>query len=465
MCVIPTGETVSTVASIEKDLHGMRVVTDPDLLVPFSHDESIAPACMPLAAVEALSVEDVRRVVRWATQNGIRVTPRGAGSGQSGGAVPEENGIVLSLAKMTAVRTIDRANLIGVVEPGVITGEYQSRVEEERLFYPPDPASLGYCTLGGNVAENAGGPRALKYGVTRDYILGLETVLMNGERVRMGRQTVKGVAGYDVTGLMVGSEGTLGIVTEITTALLPLPTHVLTALAFFGSTEEAAAAVSAIIAAGIIPRTLEYIDAASVAAVRPRAEVPIPESAAAALIIEVDGTREEDLLRDVEAITAECEKLGVQAIHVAQTERQRRELWSARRMLSPALKETYRFKIAEDAVVPRSRLPEMVAFFGALGKEIGVDTAAFGHAGDGNLHLNFLFNQAEQREAVEEAVERLFRETVRMGGTITGEHGIGLAKKPYLGLEQSEALIAMQKALKRSLDPLGLLNPGKVFPD
>lgn len=451
-------------SAIEKDLAGLRLITDPDALVPYGHDESVAPACRPLAVIEATSAEDVQRACRWASVHGIRVTPRGAGSGQSGGAVPEENGIVISLTRMAAITAIDAPNLIGVVQPGVITGEYQARTEESGLFYPPDPASLGYCTLGGNVAENAGGPRALKYGVTRDYVIGLEVILMNGERIRMGRQTVKGVAGYDVTGLMVGSEGTLGIVTEITTSLVPLPRHVLTALAFFPGTEQAAAAVARIIAAGIVPRTLEYIDAASVAAVRPRAEVPIPEAAAAALIIELDGAREADLLQEMEVITAECETLDVTEVRIAQTERQRRALWSARRMLSPALKETYRFKVAEDAVVPRSRLPEMVAFFGALGKDLGVDTAAFGHAGDGNLHLNFLFNHAEQRDAVEAGVERLFAETVRLGGTITGEHGVGLTKRPYLGLEQAPNLIAMQKALKQALDPLGLLNPSKIFP-
>ncbi len=449
---------------IERDLAGLRVITDPELLIPFSHDESVAAPCLPLAVVEAQSADDVVRVVRWAAARGIRLTPRGAGSGQSGGAVPEENGIVLSLARMNGPVRVDPANLIGVLQPGVITGDYQQTVEERGLFYPPDPASLAYCTMGGNVAENAGGPRALKYGVTRDYVLGLEVVLMNGERVRMGRQTVKGVAGYDMTGLMVGSEGTLGIVTEITTGLLPLPPFVATALAFFPATEHAAAAVSRIIAAGIVPRTLEYIDAASVAAVRPRAEVPIPPDAAAALIVEVDGPREADLLAEMERVTAECMALDASDVRIANTERQRRELWSARRMLSPALKETYRFKIAEDAVVPRSRLPEMVAFFGALGKEIGVETAAFGHAGDGNLHLNFLFNQEDQREAVEHAVERLFSETVRLGGTITGEHGVGLTKKPYLALEQSEALLAAQRAVKRALDPDGLLNPSKMLP-
>lgn len=454
---------MSIAESITRDLNGLRVITDVDLLIPFSHDESFAPACLPLAVVEAGSTEEVQRVLRWASGNQIRVTPRGAGSGQSGGCVPEENGIVLSLARMKEVRGIDAANLIGVVQPGVITGEYQSAVEELNLFYPPDPASLSYCTLGGNVAENAGGPRALKYGVTRDFTLGLEVVLMSGERMRVGRQTVKGVAGYDVTSLFVGSEGTLGIITEITTALMPLPAKVATTLAFFKTTEGAAMAVARIIAAGIIPRTLEYMDAASIAAVRPRVELPIGPDVAAALLIEIDGPADDILLGEIERIAVECKAAGAAELQVANSERQRRDLWSARRMLSPALKETYRFKVAEDAVVPRSRLPDMVTFFSNLGKEIGVDTAVFGHAGDGNLHLNFLFHAAEQRAAVDEAVERLFRETIRLGGTITGEHGVGLTKKPYLPLEQAPELLSLQRTLKRALDPDLLLNPSKIF--
>ena len=263
--------------------------------------------------------------------------------------------------------------------------------------------------------------------------------------------------------MFVGSEGTLGIVSEITTALVPLPAKVATALAFFPSTEGAATAVARIIAAGIIPRTLEYMDAASIAAVRPRVELPIAADIAAALLIEVDGIADEDVFREIERIATECKSAGAAELQVANTERQRKELWSARRMLSPALKETYKFKVAEDAVVPRSKLPEMVAFFSNLGRQIGVDTAVFGHAGDGNLHLNFLFHKAEQRAAVDEGVKLLFEETVRMGGTITGEHGVGLTKKPYLPIEQSPELVRMQKAIKASLDPGRLLNPSKIF--
>jgi glycolate oxidase len=454
---------VSVSAAIRRDLAGLRVLTDAEELVPYSRDESYAPAQTPLAVVEAFGAEDVQRAVNWAVRQGIRVTPRGAGSGQSGGAVPEEDGLVISLMGMNAIRAVDADNLVGVVEPGVVTGRYQEEVEARGLFYPPDPGSLAYCSMGGNVAENAGGPRALKYGVTADFILGLEVVLMSGERIRPGRATVKGVAGYDVTRLLVGSEGTLGIITEITTSLLPLPRHILTALAFFGSTDAAAKAVSQIIALGIVPRVLEYIDAASVAAVRPRAEIPVPEEAAAALIIEVDGMQEDELLVEADRVMEACKKLGANDVLVAQTERQRRRLWSARRMLSPALKERYRFKIAEDAVVPRSRLPEMVAFFEALGREIGVDTAVFGHAGDGNLHLNFLFDDPGARDAVETGVRRVFEKAVALGGTITGEHGVGLTKRPFLPIEQAPGLLTLQKSLKKSFDPLGLLNPSKIF--
>lgn len=449
--------------ALRRDLRGLSVITDPEALQPYSHDESFAVPVLPLAVVAARSPEDVVRVLRWADAQGVPVTPRGAGSGQSGGCIPESGGIVLSTAGMTAIRSIDTVDLTAVVEPGVVTGALQAQVEEHGLFYPPDPASLAYCTLGGNVAENAGGPRALKYGVTRDYVLGLEIVLMGGERMRIGRQTIKGVAGYDLVGLVTGSEGTLAVVTEITLQLIPLPVAVETALAFFASTAEAAATVARLLAAGITPRTLEYMDATSLAAVRPKAEVPVPETVAAALLIEIDGPASADLQSELQRIAEVCTQGGAVDVRVAQGERQRRVLWSARRLLSPALKEAYRFKVAEDAVVPRSRLPDIVAFFSDLGRRIGVSTAAFGHAGDGNLHLNFLFDHPEQRSDVDGAVAELFRAVVKAGGTISGEHGIGLTKKNFLPIEQSASVLALQKAIKRTFDPKGLLNPSKLF--
>lgn len=439
------------------------VVADPDAIERYSHDESGAGPFPPSAVVFPKTAEEVSAVMRFAVATGIPVTPRGAGTGQSGGALASLGGIVLSLERMTAVREIDAGDLVAVAEPGVILGDLQRAVLAEGLFYPPDPASLDMCTLGGNVAENAGGPRAVKYGVTRDYVLGLEVVLPTGEIVRTGRRAPKGVAGYDLTALLVGSEGTLGIVTEVTLKLLARPRRVETALFVFGDMVAAARAVVDITRAGLTPRTLEFIDHVAIAHVRPKVpELPIPEGAGAVLLVEMDGATDA-VLDDIVRVDACARKAGASSTVVAEGEAQRATLWRARRMVSPCLVEANRFKVAEDAAVPRSRVADLVAAFHRIAAAHRLRACAFGHAGDGNLHLNFLFDDSSLKPEVDRAVDELFRAVIEMRGTITGEHGVGLTKRRFLPWEQSARIIELQKALKRTIDPRGILNPGKIF--
>jgi len=435
---------------------------DPDALADYGRDESDLGTTPADLVVLPQSTAEVSQVLRIARSHRVPVTPCGARSGKSGGSMPVDGGLVLSVERMRAIKRISVEDLTATAEPGVITGDLMKAAEAVGLFYPPDPNSWEWCTLGGNVAENAGGPRALKYGVTKDYVLGLEWVLPDGEVLRVGRQTIKGVAGYDLVGLFVGSEGTLGIATEITVQLLPLPRVVQTALLIFPDVQAAARAVTAILAGGILPRTLELLDDISIRAVDGRG-FNFPPGTGAAVIAEVDG-------REPEAVFAELAQLGEIAAAqgatetlLAQGEEQRERLWAARRTLSVALRALKAHKLSEDIAVPRSRIPETIERLKALGAELGLTVATYGHAGDGNLHANILFDSAEQRPLVDRALHRLAELAVGMGGTITGEHGVGLAKRDLLPLEQSPGVLALQRRLKALLDPEGLLNPGKMF--
>jgi len=365
---------------------------------------------------------------------------------------------------MNRVLEISAEDLTARVQPGVVTGELQRQVEAQGLFYPPDPNSLDLCTIGGNVAENAGGPRALKYGVTREYVLGLEVVLPTGEILRTGRRTIKGVAGYDVTALLVGSEGTLGIVTEVTLKLLPRPRHVSTALVVFADVETAARAVSRVLAAGVIPRCLELLDDTALAACARSAPFKFPSGAGAAVLVETDGNDEEAVFGEIVRVAELVQADAAGEVIVAQNEAQRREIWETRKYLSVNLRQLHPLKLSEDIAVPRSRIPEMVRRTREIGARYGFLVATYGHAGDGNLHANVLFDREEERPRVEAAVAEVLRAAVDLGGTITGEHGVGLAKRDFLVYEQGEALVALQRRLKAVFDPLGLLNPGKIFP-
>ncbi|NVJ20151.1 FAD-binding protein [Myxococcus sp. AM011] len=436
---------------------------DADTLAAYGRDESDSGVFPPDVVVFPESTAQVSAIFKACVAHGVPFTPCGARSGKSGGSLPLNGGVAVSLERMNRIHSISAEDLTAVVGPGVVTGDLMKAVEAQGLFYPPDPNSWEFCTLGGNVAENAGGPRALKYGVTRDYVIGLEWVLPDGEVLRVGRRTIKGVAGYDLVGLFVGSEGTLGVATEITLQLIPLPRKVLTALVVFPSVLDAARGVSSVLAAGILPRCLELIDDVALRAVDGRG-FQFPEGAGSAVIAEVDGYNEEGLLEELSRLGDICAQQGATQTLVARDEGQREKLWAVRRVISPALRALKPHKISEDIVVPRSKIPEIISRLKSMGEELGLTVATYGHAGDGNLHANILYEGPHQRALVDEALRRMLVMTVELGGTITGEHGVGLAKREFLALEQGPALLELQRRLKAFFDPSGLLNPQKIFP-
>jgi glycolate oxidase len=447
---------------LDRALGTSKVIGSPEGCRAYGADESDVVGRAPDVVVLAQTREDIATTLALADRHDVPVTPRAAGTGRTGGAVPVAGGIVLATHVLAQVKEIDRANMLAVVEPGVVTGELHALCEKEGLFYPPDPNSLDMCMIGGNVAENAGGPRAFKYGVTREYVLGLEVCLMGGRTLRVGRRTVKGVTGYDVTALLVGSEGTLGVFSEVTLRLVPKPPQVATVLALFTDVHACGEAVSSIVEKGLVPRCLELLDRPTIDAVR--GQVSIDLRAGAMLLLEVDGDE-----RAIETQTARLGELlararGIVDVVAAQDAAQRARLWAARRALSPATRKLARHKISEDVVVPRSRVPELLSRVDRIGEETSVRHLTYGHAGDGNLHVNFLWNDPDERPAVDRAVELLMRATIDLGGTLSGEHGIGVTKAAYLPLEQSSELILLQQDLKRVFDPKELLNPGKIFP-
>ncbi len=428
----------------------------------FARDESEADGRVPEIVVLADDEADVRETLAVALETGVPVTPRAAGTGRTGGAVPVCGGIVLATLGMNQIKEIDHMDQVAVVGPGVVLADLHAAVEREGLFYPPDPNSLETCAMGGNIAENAGGPRAMKYGCTRDYVLGLNLVLMGGQTLRVGRRTIKGVAGYDMTALVVGSEGTLGVVTEATLRLVPRPSHVFTALALFDSARDAASAVQALARRAVVPRCAELVDSGAIEAIRTQG-VGIDPRAQAFLLVEVDGD-EAACERQLEAAGDACVEARAFDVLVAQDVSQRDRLWRARRELSPAIRRLSRNKLAEDVVVPRSRIADLIDAVSRISSLHDVRMVTYGHAGDGNLHVNFLWDDEDAVPRVKAAIEAMLREVVALRGTITGEHGVGVLKRPYLGLEQSAELIALQRRVKSAFDATGLMNPGKVFP-
>lgn len=435
-------------------------------LEAYSRDESDAPAATPGAVVTAGSTSEVSAILRAARSHRVPVTPRTGGTSRVGGAIPSAGGILLSLETMDRIHTIDRENMLAVVGPGAITGAVHEAAEDAGLFYAPDPNSAATCTIGGNVATNAAGPRTFKYGVTRDHILGLEVVTGTGEVLRLGRQTRKGVTGYDLTALMVGSEGTLGIVTEATVRLLPKAEAVATLLVLFEDEGRIPGAVLAMTTAGSAPRCVELLDALTLDVLRPDAKVPIPTSAKAMLIVEVDGDadRIDGLLqRTGDVLLGE----GASDVLVARNGADRERLWAARRQMSVSVRRLADHKLSEDVVVPPARLPELLGAIREIGDRRHLRLPAYGHAGDGNLHVNFLWDDGDdgdERRRVDLGIEELFERVIGLGGTLSGEHGLGITKAPYLGLEQSDAVIGVQRRIKDVFDPEGILNPGKVFP-
>ena len=438
------------------------VLTDPGICEPYRHDESEASGELPCAVALARSAADIQATLGVARDTGVPVTPRTGGTGKVGGCVLTSPGMVLDVSPMNQIKDIDAKQGIAVVEPGVKLMALQAAVEELGWFYPPDPNSLEDCALGGNVATNAAGPRAFKYGATRDYVLGLDIHLINGEQMHFGKRTRKGVTGYDVTSLMVGSEGTLGVVSEITLKLLPKPEHTLSLMVLFDHLVAATAAVSYITSSGVLPRCIELFDRTTLAGLR-AAGNSIDERAGAMLLIELDGEEDACLLQ-AERVSDACEKGSCLDVMVAQSANQRERVWAARRTLSTAIRKLSAFKMSEDVVVGSPSMPELCERIERSAQQQRVRWLAYGHAGDGNLHVNFLWDDPDDRPRVDAAIVQLFRNTVELGGTLTGEHGVGILKAPYLGFEQSPELIALQRQLKALFDPKELLNPGKIFP-
>ncbi len=447
---------------LERRLGPSKVMTAHDSCEAYASDDSRVEGPTPDAVVLAESTDDIRAALAVARDAGVPITPRAAGSGRTGGAVPVAGGIVLSTLGMGQIRDIDRREGTAVVGPGTNLAELHAAAEAEGWFYPPDPNSASICTLGGNVAENAGGPRAYKYGVTRDYVLGMDAFLIGGQSIFAGRRTKKGVTGYDVAGLLVGSEGTLAVFGDIVVRLVPKPGQVMTLLAMFDDMNQASAAVAAITERRLLPRCIEFLDRTTLEVMR-ESGATVDARAGALLILEVDGV-EAECERQALLVADCCEQARAIDVVVAQSEGQRSRIWSARKEMSLSVRRRAKHKISEDVVVPRMRLGDLLSEVRAIGDRNRIEALAYGHAGDGNLHVNFLWNEEDEKPRVTRAVEELFRATIALGGTLSGEHGIGLLKAPYLGLEQSEPLIALQRDLKRAFDPEGLLNPGKIFP-
>ncbi len=442
-----------------------HLTTTREDLLCYSYDGS-GIEHLPAAVAFPGSTAEVSAIMKLASAERFPVVPRGAGTGMTGGSLPLAGGLVMAMSRFDRIIEIDRDNQVGVVEPGVITGNFQNEVSRLGLFYPPDPASHKFCTIGGNVGECAGGPRAVKYGVTRDYVLGLEAVLADGQIINTGVRTAKGVAGYDLTRLLVGSEGTLAIVTKVILRLLAKPTASTTFLLLFASLRQATTMVSQILS-HLTPCTMEYMDRTVLKVVAEALPFQLPDKTEALLLIELDGDQQVVDIQARELAKFLAAKPGLLEIHQAKDQAAAEQLWAARRAISPSTFKLKPHKIGEDVVVPRTRIPELVDFTEQLGAELGLIILTFGHAGDGNIHVNIMLDRNNPKElaAGQTAKERLFEEVIRMGGTITGEHGIGITKSAFLGHEIDSPTLAAMRAIKKALDPLNILNPGKIFTD
>jgi len=459
-------QLASRLVSDLRDIVGPEHVRSDDASLETYGVDALGKGHPPDIVVLPANTEQIAAIARLCNSERVPLVVRGAGTGFTGGAVPTCGGVLVSMERLNRILEIDELNLLAVVEPNVINADLQRAVEKVGLFYPPDPASLNESSIGGNVAECAGGPRAFKYGTTKRYILALEAVLPTGEIVDTGSKAVKNVVGYDLTQLLVGSEGTLAIITKITVRLVPKPQANATMLATFDGIRGAVDAVSEVIRRRVVPAALELIDGDSLAAIRENLGADlVPPGTGAALIVEVDGTArgaEEDLDRVVEA----CRGTGAKDVTRAKSEAERDTIWSVRRQTSVALKATGLVKINHDVVVPRGRVPELFDVIAEMKRTYNLRVASFGHAGDGNIHVNLLLKPGDADEAAraKQAERFLFTRVVALEGSISGEHGIGFAKAPYLPLELSADEIALMKRVKAAFDPNGILNPGKIFP-
>jgi glycolate oxidase len=447
------------------------VITESEKMAAYSHDEVAGPehAHMPEAVVKPLTAEEVAAVMKLANRRRIPVTPRGAGSGLSGGAVPVHGGIVLSLERMDRILETDQENMMAVVEPGVVTNEINERLKPLGLFYAGYPMSLETCCIGGNVAENAGGGKAVKYGVTERYVLGLQVVTPTGEIVELGGKRLKDVTGYNLVKLMVGSEGTLGVITRIVLRLLPVPRHQVALLAPFPDVHAAIAVVPKIMTqAGVIPAAIEFMDEPSVRASCDYLNEHLPHAGnGAMLLIEVDGPDEETVRREYEGIGELCLAGGALEVYVADNHATRERLWRIRRNIAEALKVASPHQSLEDIVVPTASIPKIMPDLERIAERYGVQIPCYGHAGDGNLHATVVKDPADSLEQWQKKLPQvltdLYTAAKALGGTISGEHGIGSKRKGFMGLVASEAELEMMRRIKRALDPNNVLNPGKIF--
>ena len=426
------------------------LTVDPDEMETYASDRSTAAPCLPAAVCRPRSTAEVSALVAACATEGIPVVPRGGGTGKAGGCVPTSSSVVCSLESLAGIQRVAPEDQLVQVLAGTVTGAVRDAVADEGWFFPPDPASLDECTVGGNVATNAGGPCCLKYGVTGDYVMGLEVVLSDGRVVRPGRRSIKGVAGYDLCGLLTGSEGTLGIITGVIARIVSRPPTVHTAWLTFDSSHSACRAVAAVMGAGVTPRTAELLDRTVLRA--------LGREEGAALLVEVDGSEAgcRDQLAALERVLAGHRVVGME---IASDTEERRALWDLRRGVSDAVKRPFAHALSEDVAVPVSQLPVLMERLEVIAEHAGITVAAYGHAGDGNLHVNLL----SDGPALGEASEAVLRAALDLGGTITGEHGIGLLKRPYLPWEHSPELVEIQRRVKRSLDPANVLNPGKIL--
>jgi len=453
------------IEEFKKIVGSENVYSDKAHLRAYSYDAT-KKRYEPEAVVFPRNEEDVSKILKYCNKHKILITPRGAGSGFTGGSLPVNGGIILALEKhMNKIIEIDEANMVAVVQPGVINKDLQKAVEEKGLFYPPDPASMDYTTIGGNVSENAGGMRAAKYGITKDYVMAMRAVLPNGEIIRAGKKTIKDVAGYNVAGILTASEGTLAVITEITLKLIPKPRFKKSYIALFPNVESAMNAVFKSLANGANPVAMEFLDKLVVEAVRKKLNVDLPENAGAILIGDIDGNVQEEILFQESILEKSFKENGCFEFKVSSDEKESNEIWYARRNASPAITIYGTLKLNEDISVPRSKLPEALNGIYEIGEKYGFQVPCFGHAGDGNIHVNVMVKDKNNPKEVEKghsAIAEIFEFVVKLGGTLSGEHGIGISKAEFMNIAFNETEINLFKQIKKAFDPNGILNPGKM---
>lgn len=459
--------TSTLLGYIENAVGALNVFTDVDSLANYAHDETEDLRYYPEVVVKPNDALAISALLKICNQHHIPVTPRGAGTGLSGGALPVYGGVLLSMEKFKTIIDIDEENLQATVEPGVITEEFMNAVAEKGLFYPVDPSSKGSCFIGGNVAHGSGGPRVVKYGTIREYILNLEVVLPNGELIWTGANTLKYASGYNLTQLMIGSEGTLGVVTKIVTKLIPRPMYNVIMLATFPENELACAAVAAIFSAGVTPSTLEFMERKGVEWVIKFDHInfDLAADANAFLLIEFDGNDMDVIFKDCEKVNKVLEEFGCNNVLFADTAQQKEDLWRIRRIMPESVKSNSVYK-EEDTVVPRAALPQLINGIKQIGFKYGFESVCYGHAGDGNLHVNILksgMSDEDWKNKLKNGIIEIFELTAKLGGTISGEHGIGLVQKEFMSIKYTETSLNLMRGIKKVFDPSGILNPGKIF--